>query len=129
MHNKWCIQKNIYTDRDQLKEAGAVIKGLESFFELGLSGGVLRIDGKIHAYTYGEPSGNRQNDTYVVHVEKAFSEVQGTYTAINKEFVNAFCSDYKYINREEDTGAENLRKAKMSYCPAFLLEKYSVKFV
>jgi hypothetical protein len=128
MHNKWCDEKNVYHDRDKLKEAGAVVRGLERFFELGLAGGLIRVNGEIQAYTYGETAGNKSDDTFVVHVEKAFTKTQGTYTAINCEFVNYACRDYKYINREEDMGAENLRKAKMSYYPAFLLEKYCVTF-
>jgi len=128
MHNRWCDEKDVYSDRDKLREAGAVICGLESFFDLGLVGGLIRVDGTVHAYSFGEPSGNRCDDTFVVHVEKAFTDVQGTYTAINREFVNYMCKDYCYINREEDMGEENLRKAKMSYCPAFMVEKYKVKF-
>ena len=127
MHNKWCDEKNIYIDKDKLKEAGAVIRGLESFFELGMVGGVIRVDGEIQGYTFGEPLGNRSNNTFVVHVEKAFARVRGAYAAINREFVNYACKDYAFINREEDMGAPNLRKAKMSYCPAFLVEKYCVK--
>ena len=42
---------------------------------------------------------------------------------INQQFVMHECMDYKYVNREEDTGAEGLRKAKLSYRPAFLVEK------
>jgi hypothetical protein len=126
MHNRWCDEKNVYDDREKLLEAGAVVRGLEKFFELGFVGGIIRVDNEIEAYTFGEPSGNRCNDTFVVHVEKAFTKTQGTYTAINKEFVNFFCGEYRYINREEDMGEENLRKAKMSYCPSFLVEKYKV---
>jgi hypothetical protein len=128
MHNKWCEEKNVYCDCDKLIEANAVVRGLERFFELELVGGVIRVDGVIHAYTFGEALGNRSNDMFVVHVEKAFTEVQGAYTAINREFVSRCCSDYSLINREEDMGEDNLRKAKMSYCPAFLVDKHHVKF-
>ena len=133
MHNKWCDEKDIYHDKEKLREAGAVIRGLEHFFELGFVGGIIRVkdacgNAPIEAYTFGEAVSNKYCDTFVVHVEKAFTRVQGTYAAINREFVTRLCGEYRYINREEDMGAENLRKAKMSYCPAFMIEKYCVKF-
>ena len=63
-----------------------------------------------------------------MHVEKALRNYQGAYTAINREFVRSLCGRYKYINREEDTGAENLRKAKLSYYPVFLEDKFDITF-
>lgn len=93
---------------------------LEHFSELQLSGGAIRTNGKIVAFTLGEPV---NEDTFVVHVEKAYSDVNGAYTIINQQFIEHCASDYKYINREEDMGLENLRKAKLSYYPDLLLEE------
>jgi hypothetical protein len=129
MHNKWCDAKGVYSDPEALREAGAVVRGLDVFFELGFIGGLIRVDGEIQAYTFGSPIGNRCNDTFTVHVEKAFTSIQGLYAAINNEFikyVGDVCGCFRYINREEDMGVENLRKAKLSYRPAFLHEKYRI---
>ncbi len=93
--------------------------------ELGYTGGVLRVNGEVQAFTFGERS---SEDCFVVHVEKALREFQGAYTAVNREFVKSLGGKYKYINREEDTGAEGLRKAKLSYHPVFLEEKFVITF-
>lgn len=124
MSLKWC-ETNSTEDKSMQEECCAVRAGLEHFEALGFKGGLLRVDGDVHAFTFGE---RLNNDTFVVHVEKAFTEVQGAYPAINYEFLNHECQGYTYINREEDTGAENLRKAKLSYKPVFLEEKFYVKF-
>lgn len=93
---------------------------LENFDYLQLRGGAIRVNGKIVAFTIGEPL---TADTFVVHVEKAFGEVNGAYTMINQQFIEHEASGFTYINREEDMGMENLRKAKMSYYPDILLEE------
>ena len=85
---------------------------------------VFRVDGKVVAYTMGEKA---SDDVFCVHIEKAFADIRGAYPMINQQFVKNELSSFKYINREDDTGAENLRKAKLSYYPVILAEKYEAK--
>ncbi|MDE5763924.1 MAG: phosphatidylglycerol lysyltransferase domain-containing protein [Ruminococcus sp.] len=97
-----------------------------SFFEeLNLSGGIIRINGKIAAVTVGE---KLNSDTFGIHIEKADRNYNGIYAGINNCFIRACTDGYTYINREEDLGIDGLRKSKLSYYPAFLLNKYVVKF-
>lgn len=93
---------------------------LENFDSLQLVGGAVKVNGKIVAFTIGE---RLTEDTFVVHVEKAFAEINGAYTIINQQFVEHEASNFKYINREEDLGLESLRKAKLSYQPDILLQE------
>lgn len=120
MTHKWGLIKECDKDESKMQELGVTLKALKAYKKLGLFGGVLRVDGDIVAFTLGEPI---CNDTFVVHIEKAFTDIQGAYPMINQQFVEHECQNYTYINREEDTGAEGLRKAKLSYRPAFLVEK------
>ncbi len=125
MNDRWCEENECMNDADKSLEICAVKQGMKNFFELGFSGGLLRVDGAVKAFTFGERA---NSDTFNVHVEKAMRDIQGAYAVINNCFVKENCSEYLYINREEDMGAENLRKAKRSYYPAFMEEKFKVKF-
>lgn len=106
-----------------MEELCAVRNCFENFLALGLRGGLLRVDGRVVAYTMGLPL---NSDTFIVHIEKAFSDVAGAYPMINREFAAHNCADFKYVNREDDVGDEGLRRAKLSYKPAILLEKFIV---
>lgn len=97
---------------------------LEHFDDLKLKGGAIKVNGKIVAFSIGE---RLTEDSFVVHVEKAFGEINGAYTIINQQFVEHEGYRYKYINREEDMGIESLRKAKESYQPDILLEEGILK--
>lgn len=117
---KWREENGCEEDSEKRSEMCVTLNSLRLLEELELTGGVLRIDGEVVAFTIGEPI---CPDTFVVHIEKAFADVQGAYPMINQQFVEHECMKYQYINREEDTGAEGLRKAKLSYRPAFMVEK------
>lgn len=121
MNDEWCRRNGCAQDKGLAQEYCAVREAAKNFKSLGFDGGLIRMYGKVVAFTMGE---RLCADTYDVHIEKAFSDVEGAYTVINNEFVTRCCADYRYINREEDTGDEGLRKAKLSYHPAILLEKY-----
>ena len=96
------------------------LNALRLYREMNQVGGVLRVNGEVAAFTIGE---RMCEDTFVVHIEKAFAEIDGAYPMINQQFVQHECMAYKYVNREDDTGSEGLRKAKLSYRPAFLEQK------
>lgn len=118
---EWCKMNNCNQHEGTGNERRALIYALQNFDALGLTGGILHVDGKIAAFTFGMPI---NEDTFGVHVEKADTRIDGAYAMINYEFANHIPEQYTYLNREEDLGIEGLRKAKLSYQPAILLEKY-----
>lgn len=120
MSLEWRKENQCEDDQDKVNEMAVTMNALRLHEELDLVGGLLRVNGKVVAFTLGEPI---CEDTFVVHIEKAFTDIQGAYPMINQLFVMNECQKYTYINREEDTGSEGLRKAKLSYRPVFLVEK------
>lgn len=118
---EWCKANNCDQHEGTGNERRALVYALHNFEELGLTGGILHVDGKIAAFTFGMPI---NQDTFGVHVEKADTSIDGAYAMINYEFANHIPEQYVYLNREEDLGIEGLRKAKLSYQPAIILEKY-----
>lgn len=121
---RWRELNGCEEDEEKHAEICVALNYLRLFEELEMRGGALRVDGKIVAFTIGEPV-NR--DTLVVHIEKAFAEIQGAYTMINQQFAEHEGAGFTYMNREEDMGEEGLRKAKLSYKPVFLVEKGVVR--
>lgn len=113
-------------EMELLKNEEAAMRDVfENFEACGYYGGIIRIDGRIQALTAG---GRLGSNMLTQHIEKANTDYRGLYPMICNEFCKALPEDIEFINREEDMGIENLRKAKLSYKPVKLLEKYIGNF-
>lgn len=121
MNMSWSIKNNCDLNKSKSLEQFAVKEAFKNYFGLDLLGGLLRVDGKVIAFSIGQPL---NSDTLLVHIEKAFPEYRGAYPMINRQFVLANAKGFSYVNREDDAGSEGLRKSKLSYYPAFLETKY-----
>ncbi len=123
MQESWCQLRDCQTNEGLMNEDRAIFEALTNFDRLGYLGGAIVINDVVEAFSLGEPL---NQDTAVIHIEKANPEIPGLYAAINQMFaVNAW-SEMTFINREQDLGLEGLRKAKESYNPHHLVDKYIV---
>ena len=117
---KWRNKIGCGEDPGKNSEMCVTLNSLRLYKELDLRGGVLRAEGNVVAFSIGEPG---SDDTFVVHIEKAFADVPGAYPMINQQFVEHEVQGFSYVNREEDMGETGLRSAKESYHPIFMVEK------
>jgi len=99
----------------------ATQKALKYYNRLNFAGCVIKSDGEPAAFSFGE---RICGDTAIIHIEKACCGQDGVYQLINREFTARRFADTTYINRAEDMGLEGLRRAKLSYYPAFMLKRY-----
>lgn len=109
---------------DYLLENLAMARTFNHCGEIGMEGIALMDGDTILAITMGSRmSGN----TFDVHFEKALESVSGVYAAVNCHFARYLRMKYpelEYLNREDDMGLEGLRRAKLSYHPHHMVEKY-----
>jgi hypothetical protein len=119
---KWCKIKSC----EQLgftHESSALRRSMEKFNELGLEGLIVRVGGAVVAFSIFDP---QNRNTAAVHYEKYNGEIKGAAQVINWETARYLAPTYEYINREQDLGIEGLRRAKESYCPAFVVKTYKL---
>jgi hypothetical protein len=102
----------------------AIVEALATFEKIGLKGGVVKVGGRIEAFTMG---GRLTSDTAVIPIEIANPGLVGLAQWINREFVRREWADYAFVNREQDMDVEGLRKAKLSYQPARLVKKFNIR--
>jgi hypothetical protein len=124
MQADWCNWRDCESSDVLAAENRSVLKILMNWDKLlGLTGGAIMVEDIIVAYTIGEKI---TDDTVVIHYEKGCPDYKGVYQAINQMFLANGARDFKYVNREQDLGEKNLRKAKLSYNPVDFLRKYRV---
>ncbi len=121
---KWYRQRGQSGDESLSHERIANLELLDYYGILDLKGGLIRVNGETEAFTVGE---QLNKNTAVIHVEKANAEIHGIYTVINQQFINNQWLHMEYVNREQDMGIAGLRKAKLSYNPDHLIEKYTIE--
>lgn len=126
LEEEWCRMNGCNEQEALSAERRSMQYALKHQRELGITGGVLLVEGDIVAFTYGAPI---NHETWGVCVEKANTAIEGAYAMINQTYANHIDEKYVYINREEDLGLEGLRKAKLSYQPYCLLDKYIARLV
>jgi uncharacterized protein len=124
--DNWCQWRRCDEDLNLAGEWDAAREALRHFEDLAIQGGVILINHRVEAFTLGEPL-NEQ--TAVVHIEKANPEIPGMYALINQQFCQHHWVQVPFVNREQDLGEPGLRKAKLSYYPDHLVEKYRIRLV
>ncbi len=119
---KWYDEKDGDENQVLKLELQSVKLALENSELLRMTGGVLYVKGQPAAMTLASPLSDSVLD---VIYEKAVEEFErdGVYAVLNQQFSKQ-CGSYLYLNREEDMGVEGLRKAKLSYKPTIILEKF-----
>jgi len=120
---RWCLWKDCASDELLENERKAIVYSMAHFFDLGLSGIALRINGSIEAISVFE---QMNRDTVVVHFEKGSPDYDGVYKAVNMETAKRVQNKVAFIDREEDLGIPGLRKAKLSYRPHHFIEVYHI---
>jgi len=124
LSDRWCTVHHCDLSLDLCEEWMAIRDAFFNYDKLKLSGGVILIDNRVEAFSFGE---QLNKDTVVVHMEKASTEFHGLYAMINKMTTEREWKNSMFVNREQDLGEQGLRQAKESYLPAGMVEKFRIK--
>ena len=97
---------------------------LQDASELGLTGRVVVVDGKVKGYTFGFPQNDR---TFCVLAEIVDLSLAGAAVYIFREF----CADpavqrFMFINAMDDMMFPSMMQTKLSFRPVLLLPAYNI---
>lgn len=122
--NEWHIHNEI--NSEELKaEIYAIEDLLYKLSILNLNSIAIYVGKQLVGFSIGES----HFDTAIIQVERCNTNYKGIYSFINNEFLIKDFSNTIYVNREEDCGSFGLRKAKKSYHPVYLLNKYLINII
>ena len=76
-------------EAEMSEEQRAIAEALAAYDELGLYGGVLRVDGRVAAFTYGS---ELTPEMFCTHIEKADASYEGVFPMINRCFARALAA-------------------------------------
>jgi hypothetical protein len=105
-------------------ELDAICRVIDHLDVLDIKCGAIYVDDRLEALSIGSLVNDGKEA--VIHVEKANDSIRGLYPLINQVFLLNEFPEVEIVNREEDLGIPGLRKAKLSYHPSLILNKYFI---
>lgn len=124
--NQWCEENNCDAIENLRYERKAIKEVLDYYETLDCQGGIIRVNDAIAGFTISE---KLNDETLVIHFEKADTQYNGIYNILSNEHLKHIGQAFTYVNREQDLGIEGLRRSKMSYHPIQLVHKYQIKII
>lgn len=126
LQEQWCEWRGCDDESSLANENAGIQDVLNNWETLRFGGGIVLVEDQIVAFTLAEPL---DTSTMVCHVEKANQEYVGAYQAINQLFAASLPTSFEFINREQDVGEINLRRAKENYHPILFVKKFKVRLI
>jgi N-acetylglutamate synthase-like GNAT family acetyltransferase len=101
----------------------AIERAFEDFGPLGLTGAAVVEDGASLGFLVA----SRVGETAFAHFLYADAAAPGVYQTLLVEACRTVLADAAWVNLEEDLGLPGLRRTKLSWQPARLVEKFAVR--
>jgi len=117
---KWNL--DVAHEADCLEDI-VITRALDNYIELQLKIGVLYVGNALVAFSISDTTNPIVAHTFF---EKADKDYIGSYPTINQLSAQHFFAQHQFVNRQEDLGIEGLRKAKLSYNPVELVDKFKL---
>ncbi len=113
--NRWFDEKDFDKNDDDFKtEKLAAELALTNYDKLEFDTLIVKIDDIIEGYSMGT---RLNNNMWVLHFEKANSNIKGLYQFLDRETAKKIYNEYEHINKESDMGVPGIAHSKNSYYP------------